>query len=140
MPDDHKSILRRFYEEISAGNLEVIDELVADEVVEHEEFPGLEPNKEGVRQFFTLMRRAFPDLHMEPHEMIAEGDLISARVTLTGTHEGEFLGLAPTGKPIEIETIDMLRIRDGQAVEHWGVTDSMTMMHQLDAFANQAPG
>ncbi len=140
MPDDHKSILRRFYEEISAGNLEVIDELVADEVVEHEEFPGIEPNKEGVKQFFALMRSAFPDLRMEPHEMLAEGELACARVTITGTHDGEFMGLAPTGKPIEIETIDMLRIRDGQAVEHWGVTDSMTMMHQLDAFANQAPG
>jgi steroid delta-isomerase-like uncharacterized protein len=140
VPDDHKSILRRFYEEISAGNLEVIDELVADDVVEHEEFPGLEPNKEGVKQFFTLFRRAFPDLRMEPHEMLAEGDLVSARVTITGTHDGEFLGMAPTGKPIEVETIDMLRIRGGQAIEHWGVTDSMTMMHQLDAFASQAPG
>ncbi len=140
MPEDHKTMLRRFYEEISAGNLAVIDELVADDVVEHEEFPGLQPNKEGVRQYFTLLRRAFPDLRMEPHEMIAEDDLVCARVTITGTHEGDFLGMAPTGKPIEVETIDMLRIRDGQGIEHWGVTDAMTMMHQLGAFAGQSSG
>ena len=140
MLEDHKSILRRFYEEISAGHLDVIDELVADDAVEHEEFPGLEPNKEGVRQYFTLLRQAFPDLRMEPHEMVAEGDLVCARVTMTGTHEGDFLGMAPTGKPIEVETIDMLRIRDGQGIEHWGVTDAMTMMHQLGAFGDQAPG
>jgi steroid delta-isomerase-like uncharacterized protein len=140
MPEDHKNLVRRFYEEISAGNLEIIDELVADDVVEHEEFPGIEPNKEGVKQFFTLFRTAFPDLRMEPHEMLAEDDLVCARVTITGTHDSEFMGMAPSGKPIEVETIDMLRIREGQAVEHWGVTDTMTMMHQLGAFGEQAPG
>ncbi len=139
MPDDVKSLLRRFYAEVSAGNLAVIDELVADDVVEHEEFPGLEPNKEGVKQFFALFRAAFPDVRMEPHEMVAEGDLVSARVTITGTHQGEFMGIPPSGKRIEVETFDLLRIRDGQAAEHWGLIDAMTMMQQLGAMPEQAP-
>ena len=140
MPDDPKSLARRFYQAVSAGNLDALDELLADDFVEHEEFPGIEPSKEGVRQYFALFRSAFPDLHMEPHEIVAEDDLVCARVTMTGTHEGEFVGMAPTGKRVEVEAIDMVRLRDGQAVEHWGVTDAMTMMRQLGAFGEQSPG
>lgn len=139
MSEHSKSLLRRFYDEVSAGNLDVIDELVADDVIEHEKFPGLEPNKEGVKQFFALFRSAFPDLRMESHEILAEGDLACARITITGTHEGEFMGMPASGKRIEVEAIDMLRIRNGQATEHWGVTDSMTMMQQLGAIPEQAP-
>ena len=139
MPEDPKTVVRRFYDEVSAGNLDIVDELVADDFVEHEEFPGIEPNKEGVKQFFALFRSAFPDLRMEPHEMVAEGDLVCARVTMTGTHEGEFMGMPASGKPVEVQAIDMLRIGDGQATEHWGVTDAMTMMQQLGAIPDQAP-
>ena len=131
MSEDVKTLLRRFYDEVSAGDLGVIDRLVADDFVEHEEFPGLEPDKEGVKQFFAMFRSAFPDLRMQPHEMLADGDLISARVTVTGTHEGDFLGMPPSGSPIEVELFDMLRVRDGQLVEHWGVMDAMRMMQQL---------
>jgi steroid delta-isomerase-like uncharacterized protein len=140
MPDDPKSLARRFYQEVSAGNLDALDELLADDFVDHEEFPGIEPTKEGVRQYFALFRSAFPDLHMELHEVVAEDDLVCARVTMTGTHDGEFVGLAPTGRRVEVEGIDMVRVRDGRAVEHWGVTDAMTMMQQLGAFGEQSPG
>jgi len=139
MPEDPKSFLRRFYDEVNAGNLAALDELLADDVVEHEEFPGLDPNKEGVKQFFAMFRSAFPDLRMEPHEMLAEGDLACARMTVTGTHQGEFMGMPPTGKRIEMEGIDIVRTRDGQATEHWGVMDSMAMMQQLGAIPEQAP-
>ena len=137
MPEDPKGLMRRFYDEVSAGNLSVIDELVADDIVDHDEFPGLEPNKDGVKQFFAMFTSAFPDLRMEPHEMISEGDLASARVTITGTHQGEFMGMPPSGKRIEVEAIDIVRIRDGQAAEHWGVTDMLTMMQQLGALPEQ---
>lgn len=140
MPEDPKSLLRRLYDEVNAGNLAAMDELLADDLVEHEETPGLEPNKEGVKQFFAMFRSAFPDLHMEPHEMLADGDLVCARITTTGTHQGEFLGIPPTGKRIEVEAIDIVRMRDGQAVEHWGVTDTIAMMQQLGAIPEQAPG
>jgi predicted ester cyclase len=70
---------------------------------------------------------------MEPHEMLAEGDMVCARVTFSGTHQGEFMGLPPTGKRIEVDAIDIVRIRDGQVAEHWGVFDAMLMMQQLGA-------
>ena len=140
MPEDPKSVLQRFYEELSSGNLDVIEELVADDFVEHEEFPGIEPNKEGVKQFYAMFRSAFPDLRMQSHEMLAEGDLVSARIIRTGTHQGEFIGISPRGSKIEVEAIDIFRIRDGELAEHWGVTDTITMMQQLGAFSERSSG
>ena len=139
MPDDGKAVLRRFYDGVNDGNLGVIDELIADDFVEHEEFPGLEPSKEGVKQFFAIFRSAFPDLRMEAHEVLAEGELLCARSTMSGTHQGEFMGMPPSGKRFEIEGFDMLRVHDGQCTEHWGVMDAMAMMQQLGAMPEQAP-
>jgi steroid delta-isomerase-like uncharacterized protein len=131
MPKDAKSLVRDFYDAVGAGNLSVIDELVADDFVDREEFPGLEPNKEGVKQFFAMLRSAFPDLRMEVREMLADDDLVSVRVIATGTHEGDFMGMSSSGRRIEVQVFDILRIRDGQVTEHWGLMDAMTMMQQL---------
>jgi steroid delta-isomerase-like uncharacterized protein len=139
MSQDPKSLLQRFYEGVSTGDLSVIDELLADDFVEHEDFPGIEPNKEGVRQFFTLFRSAFPDLRLEAHEVVVEGDLLCVRGTMSGTQEGDFMGLPPGGKRFEVEGFDMVRIRDGLVTEHWGVFDSMVMMQQLGAIPAEAP-
>lgn len=132
MPDSPTSILRRFYEGVNAGeHLSVIDETVADDLIEHENFPGVEPSKEGVKQVFSIFRSAFPDFHIEVHEALDDGDLGCARIVSTGTHEGEFMGIPPTGNRIEMETIDIIRVRDGKAVEHWGVSDGLALMQQL---------
>jgi steroid delta-isomerase-like uncharacterized protein len=139
MPDDPKKLLRRFYDGVSSGDLSIIDELLADDLVEHERFPGIESNKAGVKQIFAIYRSAFPDLHIEAHEMLTEGDLACARITSTGTHQGEFMGMPATGKRIEVDSIDIVRFRDGQAVEHWGITDVKTMMQQLGAIP-EPPG
>ena len=139
MPADPKSVMHRFFDGVNAGDLSVIDDLVADDFVEREPFPGIAPDKEGVRQFFELFRSAFPDFRMEPHEIIAEGDLACVRSTTTGTHEGEFMGIPPTGRKIEVPGFDLVRVRDGQAVEHWGLLDGMTLMQQLGAIPEQAP-
>jgi steroid delta-isomerase-like uncharacterized protein len=139
MSDDPKSMLQRFYEGVSAGHLDVIDELLADDFIEHEAFPGIEPTKEGVTQFFNLFRSAFPDLRLTAHEIVVEGDLLCARGTMSGTHEGDFMGMPPSGKHFEVEGFDMVRIRDGRVTEHWGVFDSLGMMQQLGAIPEQAP-
>ena len=134
--DDEKNLalVRRLYEEfINQGNFDVFEELVAIDVVEHEEFPGLEPNREGVKQFFRMFRSAFPDLHFQVEEMFAAGDKVVARLVIHGTHEGEFMGMAPTGKKITVKAIDIFRVANGKIAEHWGLTDSMTMMQQLGA-------
>jgi len=140
MAEDGKNVVRRFYDETNAGNLSVIDEVLADDFTEHEDFPGIEPGKEGVKQFFSIFRSAFPDLRMDAHEIVEEGDLVCVRATMAGTQEGEFMGMQPSGKHFEVEGFDMCRVRDGRIVDHWGIFDSMAMMQQLGAMpAEQAP-
>ena len=139
MAEGAKALLSRFYAEVNAGNLGVIDELIAEDFVEHEEFPGIAKDKEGVKQFFTIFRSAFPDMRMDAHEVLADGDLLCARATMSGTHQGEFMGMPPSGKRFEVTGFDLLRIRDGQVTEHWGLMDAMKMMQQLGAIPEQAP-
>lgn len=139
MSAESKALLNRFFEGVNAGDLSVIDEVIADDFVEREEFPGISPDKAGVKQFFEMFRGAFPDFRMEPRETVAEGDLLCVRSVTTGTHEGEFLGVPPTGKRIEAAGFDMVRIRDGQVTEHWGLLDALTLMQQLGAIPEEAP-
>ena len=125
---------KRFYDQVAnKGNMAVIDELVAADYVEHEAFPGLTTDRDGVKQFFTMMRKAFPDLKFEVEFYMADGDRVAAYLTMTGTHKGAFMEMPATGKTINVRTVDILRIKDGKAVEHWGVTDALAMMEQLGA-------
>jgi steroid delta-isomerase-like uncharacterized protein len=126
-----KEIVRSLYRAISDGDLEALGELIGDDVIEHEEFPGLAPTKEGVLSFFGMLRGAFPDLTMEPADIIGEGDKVCVRGTMAGTHTGDFMGIPSTGKAVSVAFYDIVRLRDGQIVEHWGLTDSETMMRQL---------
>jgi steroid delta-isomerase-like uncharacterized protein len=137
---DHESTMRRVYELISAGDVDGFGEYLAEDFVEHEETPGLERTKEGVKQFFHMYRAAFPDLRMEPQDVIVSGDKVVARVRATGTHQGEFMGMPATGKSVDVQLIDIIRFGDdGLAREHWGVFDALAMMQQLGAIPAPAP-
>jgi len=130
--EQNKALFRRLLDEVAnKGNIALIDELVSPGVLEHEAFPGLSPDREGVKQFFTRIRQAFLDLRVTIHDEIAEGDKVVFRETWSGTHKGEFVGVAPTGKKVSFGTIDIVRIADGKIVEHWGQTDTMGLMQQL---------
>ncbi len=131
MSEENKEKARRFYAAINAGRLEIFDELVAEDLVEHEEFPGMAGGREGVRQFFQMMRTAFSDFKMTIEDMVAEGDKVFIRATMGGTHQGEFMGIPATGKRIEVPFGDFVRFEGGKVVEHWGVTDTGKMMEQL---------
>ena len=136
---DHADTLRRFYDLLSAGDIDGFGELLADDFVEHEETPGLAPTKDGVLRFFEMYRAAFPDLRMNPEDILASGDRAVARVRVTGTHQGEFMGMPATGKSIDVQLIDIIRFGDdGLAHEHWGVVDTMAMMQQLGAVGDGA--
>lgn len=136
---DLKTLTRRFYDDvIVGGNLDLIDELVHDEFVEHEEFPGLPPGKESIRFFVTTMREAFPDLTTTIEDIIVEDKKVVSRFRFSGTHRGEFGGIPPTGKKIDVQAIDILAYRDGKLIEHWGVTDQMAMMQQLGVIEEPA--
>lgn len=129
-------IIRRFYMEVlEGGNLDLIDELSADDYVDHEEgLPGQPPGKEGVRYFVNAMRAAFPDIKvasLEPY--LADGNMEACHVVLTGTHQGEMAGVAPTGKSVEFDGTDIIRVEDGKVAEHWGTTDNLRLMQQIGA-------
>ena len=128
-------LIQEFYDEmLSKGNLDAIDELVTDDVVDHEQgLPGQPEGKEGVRFFVNTMRDAFSDLRVTMGPTVESGDMASAQVTITGRHTGEFMGVPATDKSFEIKSIDIVRFEDGKCAEHWGVTDNMALMQQIGA-------
>ena len=138
--EQDKALVRRFVEEIfNRGNMSVVDELFAPDFVEHEELPAGIPNdREGVIQLTTMLRSAFPDFKATIDDIIAEGNKVVIRMTWRGTQKGEFMGVPPSGKSVAVGVIDIIRIADGQFVEHWGQMDSMGMMQQLGVIP--APG
>jgi len=131
MSEDPKAVVRQCYHAVSNGDFGSLSAVIADDIIEHEELPGLEPNKDGVIQFFRGMREAFPDMEMVPDAIITEGDLVAARVTLKGTHRGDFMGIPATGKEVVVAIADFFRIENGRIAEHWGVADMASMMEQL---------
>jgi steroid delta-isomerase-like uncharacterized protein len=138
---DHEATMRRMYDSINSGDVDGFAEVIADDFVDHEELPGLAPTKEGVMTFFRMYLAAFPDLRMEPEDMIASGDKVVARVRATGTHQGDFLGMPATGKSVDVHLVDIIRFGDdGLAHEHWGVMDQLTMMQQLGVIPEGPPG
>jgi steroid delta-isomerase-like uncharacterized protein len=126
---DNKAVVRRFYEEVfNARNLGAVDEVLAPDGVDHT-FGS--QNTEQAKQFFAMVHQAFPDLHVEVHDVIAEGDLVAARVSYTGTHQGEFLGIAATGKQCRTDGVAFIRLQDGRQAEHWGGPDTLSLLMQL---------
>ena len=137
---DHTATLRRFYELISAHDIDGFIDLMADDFVEHEEAPGLAPTKDGVREFFRMYIAAFPDLRFEPQDVLQSGDKVVGRFRATGTNTGDFMGMPATGKSASVQGIDIIRFADdGLAHEHWGVFDQMGMMQQLGVIPEGPP-
>ena len=128
-------LIKRFYDEVlGGGNLELVDELATDDYVDHEEgLPGQPSGKEGVRFFVGAIRDAFPDVRVSVDVTLADGGLEAAHGTVTGTHQGEFMGVPATNKSVEFEVVDIIRVVDGKVAEHWGLTDTMALMQQLGA-------
>ena len=128
----NKLTVRRFVERAQTlGDLSAIDEFLAPGFVDHSALPGLPAGREGVRILFGMLRAAFPDLRAEIHEQVAEGDRVVTRKTLRGSHHGEFMGIAPTGREAALEVIDILRVEDGRLMEHWNVVDMHGLLQQL---------
>jgi predicted ester cyclase len=128
---DHAATMRNAYERINAGDIAGFGDLVADDFVEHQGMPAL-PTKEGALEFFRILLAAFPDWRMTVEDLIAGGDKAVARVTVTGTHKGEFMGVSPTGTRVDVQLIDIMRFNGaGLVCEHWGVADMLSLMQQL---------
>lgn len=130
--EDNKRIARRYPEEVATGrDVDLIEELSSDDFVEHGPFGqdvrGPKADKERMREFLA----AFPDFEATVEDIVAEGDTVAMRVTLRGTHEGEFMGIEPTGESFEIQNMVFTRIRDGKIAERWVQPDSLGLMQQL---------
>ena len=129
-----KAVVRRNTEEVQGGgDYELYDELFADDFVDHTPQPGRAPDKAGALELYKVLRAAFPDFHAVIHWQAAEGNLVTTYKTYHGTHQGEFFGIAPTGKAIQFETVDAMRVVDGKITEHWGVANLFSLMEQLGA-------
>ncbi len=130
MSSDVRDVARRIIDEvINRGDMEAFDELVADEYVDH---TGV-PDRESYRELLFRSRDAFPDLQLTIEDEIVEGDRWVGRFRWHATHRGEFMGVAPTGRAIDIEAIGILRIVDGRLRERWNVTDVFALLQQMGA-------
>jgi steroid delta-isomerase-like uncharacterized protein len=128
----NKAIVRRFVDEVQiGGNIDAIAELCSPEFVNHSAPPQVPSNREGVRQLTAMFRQAFPDSYLTVEDMVADGDKVATRKTFHGTHQGEFMGIPPTGLQVSIGLIGIVRIADGKVVEHWSIEDTLGMMQQL---------
>lgn len=127
-----KDVLTGFYEAIfNAHDLGAIDRYLAEDIVDHNPDPGQAPGKAGVKAFFEAFLAAFPDLRIELQQVVAEGDSVAARSTLSGTQHGAFMGLPPAGRSFRAQLLDFVTVKDGKVAERWGSIDAAAMMQQL---------
>jgi steroid delta-isomerase-like uncharacterized protein len=139
MSDANKAVVRRLIDEVNKRNLGIIDELISDDYSNNDRFGSEAPGRQGVKDTLALFLRAFPDLHETTVELVAEGDKVVHRWTSRATHRGEFRGIAPTNRQVNMKGIEVFRIRDGKVTERWGLADSLGLLQQLGATLNTGP-
>jgi steroid delta-isomerase-like uncharacterized protein len=131
----NKARTRSFYDEVfNTGKVELADQYIAAGAIDHEVMPGQsdpQPALANFKAFMAEFRTAFPDMKVQVMDLIAENDKVVARLRLTGTNKGPFMGQPATGKSVSFEFIDILRIENGKMVEHWGIADHAALMAQL---------
>ena len=130
---DNEATQQRLGEIINSSEIDRLGEVFADDVVDHDPAPVQGPGVEGFKDFFRVLKGAFPDAKVDPELLVADDEHVSIAYTLTGTHEGEFQGVAPTGREISVRGVQIARFRDGKIVERWGSTDELGIMSQIGA-------
>jgi steroid delta-isomerase-like uncharacterized protein len=130
---ENKALARRVLEEMfNKGNLNLADEVFAPDYVDHDPaMPEDIRGPEGFKEYVSIFRTAFPDIHLEIEDQVAEGDKVVTRWTGTGTHEGDLMGIAPTGNKVTLPGMEIVRISGGKLAEGWEGYDSMVLMEQL---------
>lgn len=130
----NETLMRRFYEELwSRGNLEAIPELVAENFVDHQAPVGQTSGRELLAGLVVMWRTGFPDMRETVEDLISEGDKVVGRFLMRGTHRGEFMGVAPTGRSVTMSGIDIVRVADGKISEFWYAEQTLELMQQLGA-------
>jgi steroid delta-isomerase-like uncharacterized protein len=132
--EENTALVRRAVEAFNRGDGDAVEELFAADYVDYDPSrAALPPGPEGVTQAWQMMRAAFPDLEATIDDLIAEGDRVAVRGHIHGTHDGELMGIPPTGKRVTIALIDINRIADGRLAERWAVVDMLGLLQQLGA-------
>lgn len=128
-----KQVVRMFNQEvIERGNPEVAKSIFADGFINHSAPPGAPNGPEGMLNTFNnVLRPALKNIRVEIQSQVAEGDLVTTRKVIKGRHEGTLMGVEATGKNIEIHVIDMVRIKNSQYAEHWGINDLPAVLASL---------
>jgi predicted ester cyclase len=131
--EQNKVIVTRVNKEfIEGGNMETFNEIFAPDFINQTAPPGSPKGPDGVVYFFNhLLKSAFPDLKVIIHDQVAEGDKVTTRKSFHATHQGEFLGVPATNKPVVMDVIDIIKLRDGKFIEHWGILDMQSVMAQI---------
>ena len=128
--EDNKAHVRRGFEAVNQKNLAVFDELLTPDVVFHNASTTMQ-GLEAYKQFLSMYMTAFPDLQFTVEDMIAEGDTVVARFTTRGTHQGNLMGIPPTGKQVSGTGMFIDRIVNGKGVEQWSNGDDLGLLQQL---------
>ncbi|MBI2165968.1 MAG: ester cyclase [Chloroflexi bacterium] len=130
--DEYKALVLRYLDQIQTKhNLDVLDQFLSAGITDHTAPPGAPKGIDASRQFFKALFRAFPDMRPVVHDQAVEGNKVWTYKTMKGTHLGEYMGIAPTGKTIEYAVIDIVRIQAGRITDHWAVGDRLSLMKQL---------
>ncbi len=130
--EENKELVRQLLEDdISQGNEAVAERIIATDFFDHTNPPGMQHGLDGHKAIVRLFRAAFPDQWWHIEDLIAEGDKVVARTTMRGTHTGDFFGIPPTGRRVELPGVHIMRIANGRIAEHWGSNDDLGMMRQL---------
>ena len=133
----NKTIVRRYQEAYNTNNLDALTEIVSPAFMSHSLAPGLPAGLQGGNLMHQMTMAAMPDYQVSIDDLIAEGDRVVARFTMTGTHTGaEFLGLPASGRKIDVSGISIFRLADGKIVEHWANEDALGLLQQLGAMPN----
>lgn len=130
---DSERVFRRLIEEgFNQGRLDVVDEVVSEDLVEHQDFgPNHAPGGEGVKAVIASLRRAFPDFRLAIEDSATSGGAVWFRLRASGTNDGPYMGHPPTGRAMSVDVFDIVRVADGRIVEHWGVPDRLGALLQL---------
>ena len=131
--ENNETLAREFYEVLNTGDMELLDKILAPDWAERPLAPGQVPGRDGYKPIVAFFRTAFPDVNFTLEDVIAAGDKVTVRTTVTGTHQGMFLGVAATGRRVTFHTIDIHRIAEGQIVESWHIEDFFGLYQQLIA-------
>lgn len=130
--EENKAAFRRTFEELfNKGNYAAAVELLAPDYLNHEAPPGKNRGPESMPSLIMWLRAAFPDMHYTVEDVVAEGDTVAGRVIWTGTHQGSYMGIPPTGRSFQVTQMHFVRFRDGKGIEHRAVRDDLGLMRQL---------